>query len=162
MKSKAKYTAKDVLEMVIEAKSKGVDFYMALARNSENYHVAQLFAELAKDEQKHRMALEKWLKGMKLDKKEEAYPGEKSMFLKSLVDDSIFICGEACKRALKTTISEEEALKVALNFEKDFMLFLHELKYSLSDKKDEATIDKLLDEESRHVRDMFKLVDKIR
>lgn len=158
---KSKYTAKDVLEMVIQAKSKGVDFYMALARNSENYHVAQLFAELAKDEQRHKIALEKWSKTMKSDKKDEAYPGDKLMFLKSLVDKSIFLCSEACKKALNTTISEEEALKVALNFEKDFMLFLHEFKYNLSDKKDVLLIDKLLDEEATHVRDMFKLVDKI-
>ncbi|HNX90906.1 MAG TPA: ferritin family protein [Candidatus Omnitrophota bacterium] len=161
MKDKAKYTAKDVLEMVIQAKSKGVDFYMALARNSENYHVAQLFAALAKDEQKHKLALEKWKKTFKTDKKDEAYPGEKTMFLKALVDESIFLCGDACKRVLKTTISEEEALKVALNFEKDFMLFLHELKYNLADAQGSSTIDKLLDEEAQHVRDMFKLVDKI-
>ena len=41
-----KYTSKDILKMAIQAKAKGIDMYMAFARNSENYHVSQLFAEL--------------------------------------------------------------------------------------------------------------------
>ena len=37
------YTAKDIIEMVIQAKERGIELYHVLAKNSENYHVGQLF-----------------------------------------------------------------------------------------------------------------------
>ena len=41
------YTSKDIIEMAVQAKARGVELYLTLARNSENYHVGRLFTELA-------------------------------------------------------------------------------------------------------------------
>jgi len=155
-----KYTSKDILEMSVQAKSKGVELYLALARNSGNYYVSKLFTELAKDEQRHKHELERWMEHLKDEKREEAYPGERSLFLKSLVEENTFNCDSAQKKALETTIAEEEALRAGINFEKDFMLFLHELKrHVLPD--DSEIIDTLLDEEVSHIREMFHIKDKL-
>ena len=35
------YTSKDVVQMAVQAKEKGTELYLALARNSENFHVGQ-------------------------------------------------------------------------------------------------------------------------
>lgn len=154
------YTSKDILEMAVQAKAKGVELYLALARNSGNYHVGKLFMELAKDEQRHRHELEKWLDKLKSEKQEEAYPGERSLFLKSLADENTFRCDTAQKKALETTIDEEEALRAGINFEKDFMLFLHELKRHVS-HEEPGVIDTLIDEEIRHLREIFNIKDKL-
>jgi len=154
------YTSKDILEMSIQAKSKGVELYLALARNSGNYYVGKLFMELAKDEQRHKHELEKWLEKVKGEGQEEAYPGEKSMFLRALVDDNTFNCDEAQKKALETTISEEDALRAGINFEKDFMLFLHELKGHVKDE-DSKVVDKLIDEEIKHLKEIINIKDKL-
>ena len=154
------YTAKDILEMAIQAKTKGIELYLTLARNSNNYYVGKLFMELAKDERNHKKELEKWFKKAAKNKKDEAYPGEKSLFLKSLAETSSFNCSETQKKALETTISEEEALRAGVNFEKDFMLFLHELKLHMPSKETEV-IDELLDEEIKHIRTIFKIKDKL-
>ena len=68
--------------------------------------------------------VEKWFDDLRSDEREEAYPGEKSLYLKDLVDENVFNCEGACKQALEKTISEEEALQAGITFEKDFMLFL--------------------------------------
>lgn len=154
------FTSKDVIKMSIQAKEKGVELYLALAKNSSNYYVGKLFVELAKDEQRHKHELEKWLAKLKDEGREEAYPGEKSLFLKALVSDNAFNCDEACKKMLETTISEEEALRAGINFEKDFMLFLHELKRHVPEN-DSAVIDKLIDEEIDHIREIIKIKDKL-
>ncbi|MBD3379141.1 MAG: hypothetical protein GF408_01600 [Candidatus Omnitrophica bacterium] len=155
-----KYTAKDVIDMAIQSKSKGVDLYLDLARNSENYHVGKLFMELAKDEQKHKHELEHLRESIASEKAEEAYPGEKALYLNALVDTSTFNCDETLKKVLETTISEEEALQAGITFEKDFLLFLHELKLNVL-KEAEETIDNLLSEEIKHLGDMFNLKDSL-
>jgi len=156
----AEYTTRDIIEMAVQAKDKSVEFYMALARNSENYHVSQLFAELAKSKQHHKLELKKWLDTIGEEKREEAYPGERSLFLKSLVDEKTFNCDNAQKKLLETTISEEEALGAGIGFEKDFMLFLHELKQHVSDEGTDI-IDKLIDDEIKHIKEMFDVKDKL-
>lgn len=154
------YTSKDIVEMAIQAKARGVELYLALARNSENYHVGRLFTEFAKDEQRHKIQLEKLLNSLSTDKREEAYPGERSLYLKALVDANTFECDAAKKQALETTVSEEEALKAGITFEKDFMLFLHDLRqHAIADG--ENTVDNLLDDEARHLKEMMHLKEKI-
>ena len=155
------YTAKDIIEMAVQAKGRGVELYMLLARNSENYHVGRLFTELAKDEQRHRIQLEKMLSSLSGKEREEAYPGERSLYLRALVDANTFNCDEAKKKTLETTISEEEALKAGINFEKDFMLFLHDLKLHTSEKASEGVVDSLLEDEIKHLSEMFKLKDEL-
>ena len=154
------YTSKDIIQMAVQAKARGVELYIALARNSENYHVGRLFTEFAKDEQRHKMELEKWLGYLSGDKREEAYPGERSLYLKALVDSNAFNCDAAQKQALETTISEEAALQAGITFEKDFMLFLHDLKQHMVEEA-ESTIDSLIDDEVRHLREMFHLKEKL-
>lgn len=157
---KTVYTSKDVVQMAVQAKEKGTELYLALARNSENFHVGQLFTEFAKDEHRHKMQLEKWMAELSPEKQEEAYPGERSLYLKALVDANAFTCNAATKKALETTISEEEALQAGITFEKDFMLFLHDLKQQVS-SDGESTIDSLIDEEVEHLKEMFHLKEKI-
>ena len=155
------YTSKDIIEMAVQAKGRGVELYMLLARSSENYHVSMLFAEFAKDEQRHRIQLEKWLASLAKARHEEAYPGERSLYLKALVDANTFVCDNAKKQALEKNINEEEALQAGITFEKDFMLFLHDLKQHVSGDG-EDTIDMLIDDEIRHLREMFHLKEKLR
>ena len=155
------YTSKEIIEMAIQAKEKGVELYMALARNSENYHVSQLFAEFAKDEEHHKLELKKWIEEFDVKRQEEAYPGEKALYLKAMVDAHAFNCDTVQKQLLGTTVSEEAALQAGITFEKDFMLFLHELKQHLAADEDAQTIDALLDDEARHLREMFNLKEKV-
>lgn len=154
------YTSRDIVQMAVQAKTRGVDLYLVLARNSENYHVGKLFTEFAKDEQRHKIHLEKWLDSFDSGAREEAYPGERSLYLKALVDANTFNCDVAKKQALEKTISEEEALQAGITFEKDFMLFLHDLKQHVA-RGGVGTIDSLIEDETRHLREMFHLKEKL-
>ena len=154
------YTSKDIIQMAVQAKERGVELYLALARNSENYHVGRLFTEFAKDEQRHKLELERWLKYLSGDKLEEAYPGERALYLKALVDANAFHCDAAKEQALEKIIVEEQALAAGISFEKDFMLFLHDLKQHVV-PEGESTIDSLIDDEVRHLSEMFHLREKI-
>jgi len=155
------YNSREIVQMAIQAKARGVELYMALARSSENYHVSNLFAELAKEAQRYKIQLEKWLEELDEHKREEAYPGEKAMYLKALVDANTFNCDKAKKQALEKTISEEDALRAGITFKKDFMLFLHELKHHAG-SEGTGTIDSIIEEEIAHLKDMFHLEEKMK
>jgi rubrerythrin len=154
-----KYTAKDILEMAVDAKAKGIGLYLSLAEASQNYHVGKLFLEWAKDEKKHKKELEKMLKKIK-SAKEEAYPGEVSLFLKALADENAFHCDGVCARALKTTISEKEAFKACISFEKDFALFLHSLRSEVVEA-DRKVVDSLIEDEMQHMKEMFAISNNL-
>lgn len=155
------YNSVDIVKMAIQAKARGVELYMALARNSDNYHVSNLFAGLAKEAQRYKIQLEKWLEELDDHKREEAYPGERALYLKALVDANTFNCDKAEKQALEKTISEEDALRAGITFKKDFMLFLHELKRHAG-PDGSGTIDAIIEEEISHLKDMFHLEEKIK
>ena len=155
------YTAKEIVQMAIQAKVKAVELYLILARNSENYHVGKLFTEFAKSGQKYKMHLERILAEISPQKQEEAYPGERALYLKALVDANTFNCDKAMKKALELTISEEEALQAGINYKKDFMLFLHDLKH-YADSAAGETIDLIIDEETRNLKELFHLQKKIK
>ena len=76
------------------------------------------------------------------------------------MDSNTFNCDTVQKQALGTTISEETALQAGITFEKDFMLFLHELKQHAV-KEGESTVDSLIEDEIRHFREMFHLKEKL-
>jgi len=154
------YRSKDIIQMAIQAKTRGVNLYLALARNSENYHVGKLFTEFAKDEEHHKLQLKKWLSSLGNAEMEEAYPGERALYLKALVDAGTFNCDAAEKEALEKTINEEKALQAGITFEKDFMLFLHDLKQHVRNDAGE-TIDSLIEDEVKHIKEMFHLKERL-
>lgn len=155
------YTVRDVIDMAVQAKQRGVELYLALAKNSENYHVGKLFTELAKDEKRHKIKLSKKLQDIADTDPGEAYPGERSLYLKALVDSNAFVCDKTQETVLKTTIKEEDALHAGITFEKDFMLFLHDIKQNVSDEAKEM-IDLILEEEVKHLGDFFHLKENLR
>lgn len=154
------YTPAEIVRMTIQAKQKAIDLYLLLARNSENYHVGRLFTELAKRGQKNKLALEKVFNTLNEDVKDEAYPGEKSLYLKALVDSKAFICDETEKKALEKTINEEEALQAGISFKKDLLLFLHEIRGQATEEGME-TVDDLIQQEIASIREIFDIKDTI-
>jgi len=149
-----KYTAKDIIKMAIQAKEKGIELYRVLAENSENYHVGQLFERLAQSGEQYKAKLEQIFSVFSIKKQEEAYPGERALYLKALVDANTFVCDSAKEKALEKNISEEDALQAAITFKKDFMLFLHDLKRHAEDSAQEE-IDELVDAEVTQLQEML-------
>ena len=153
------YTAKDIMKMAIQAKERGIELYHVLAKNSENYHVGQLFEKLAVSGEKYKSSLKQILNGLSSEKQEEAYPGERALYLKSLVDANAFVCHQAKEKSLEKTISEEEALQAAITFKKDFMLFLHDLKRH-AEENAQTEIDELIDVEVTQLQEMLHAKEK--
>ena len=152
---------KDALEMAIKAEEKGLELYRALAKNSKNFHVSQIFKELAREEERHVEELKKWDKSLASYKPVEAYPGEYSLYIKAMAEENVFKCDKACERSIEKDISEEDAAAAAINFEKDFMLFLHNVKKHIK-KGEERIVNAIIDSEEKHLKQLYTLQKKIK
>ncbi len=152
---------KEALEMAIRAEEKGLELYKVLARNSKNFHVSQIFKALAREEEKHIEELKKWDKSLASYKPVEAYPGEYILYIKAMAEENVFKCDKACEKSIEKDISEEDAVGAGINFEKDFMLFLHNIKKHIK-KGEEKIVNAIIESEEKHLKQLYTLQKKIK
>ena len=154
-------TGKEALELAIKAEEKGLALYRALAKNSKNFHVSKVFRELAREEDKHVEELNKWDASLTAYKPVEAYPGEYILYIKAMAEESAFKCDNACEKSLEADISEEDAVRAGINFEKDFIIFLHSIKQHIK-KGDEKIVNAIIESEEGHLKKLYTLQKKIK
>lgn len=154
-------TGKEALELAIKAEEKGAALYRTLAKNSKNFHVSRIFKQLAGEEDKHIDELKKWDNNLTAYKPVEAYPGEYILYIKAMAEESTFKCDRACEKSLEADISEEDAIGAGINFEKDFIIFLHNVKRHIK-KGDEKIVNSLIESEEGHLKQLYTLQKKIK
>lgn len=152
---------KEALELAIKAEEKGLELYRTLARNSRNFHVNYVFKELAREEERHIEELRKWDASLTSYKPVEAYPGEYILYIKAMAEESAFKCGKAREKFLEKDINEEDAIKAGISFEKDFMLFLHNIKRHIK-KGEEKIVNAVIESEEKHLRQLYALQKKLK
>ncbi len=154
-------TGKEALELAIKAEEKGAALYKTLAKNSKNFHVSRVFKQLADEEDKHIDELKKWDTSLTAYKPVEAYPGEYVLYIKAMAEESTFKCDRACEKSIETDISEEDAIKTGINFEKDFIIFLHNIKKHIK-MGDEKIVNSVIESEECHLKKLYTLQKKIK
>lgn len=152
--------AREVLDLVIQAEEKGLNLYKTLAKNSRNFHVREVFEELAGQEEKHLDEIRQWEDKIAPEAPVEAYPGEYSLYMKAMADESTFKCDKACELYLEKDVREGDAVQAGITFEKDFILFLHGLKKRVK-AEDRAIVDTLIATEETHLQKLYALKKKI-
>ena len=148
----------EVLEMAKDIEKRGYDFYIGQAKKVKG-NLVELFGKLADDELDHYRRFEELIKMVKKDTQRQAeyvYEPEVSAYLAALVEFSVFPKGQAGQ--VETV---EEALTVAINAEKDSILFYQEM---LVNNQGEAArvIRKLIEEEKQHLLDLVKFNEELK
>ena len=152
------FQATDVVEMALELEKSGESFYRAVAIKAKISKVQALFEELADAELQHYAAFQKlsetvWDEPLML-------PDEWGQYLAYLqaTIQSVFFQGEDKALALAEQVDDEkEALRMAMGFEKETLLFFHDLRDMVSDG-DKAILLRIVNEEKSHLR---RLADEL-
>ena len=156
------FTGREVLELAIKIEQNGATFYQSLAKRAKNPSTTEVFGQLAKEEQGHILRLKDCLNRLaEYDEITESYPGEYKAYLQNLADESVFQCDSACQSLVGKATTEVEAIQVGLFFEKDFLLFLHEMK-SFVKPVEQGVIDSLIIEEKQHLMQLLQLKKLLR
>ena len=96
------------------------------------------------------------LSGVQKCVRHELYPGEYSAYLGALIDDHIFSKAKDEKKLVRRVKNNGEAIDLAIDFEKDSMLFYHEMKNFVREKEGKL-VAKLIKQEQEHIRKLSAL-----
>ena len=141
------FSVREVIEQAIQTEKTGNEFYTAMAKKfHENNELKKLFETLAAQEIKH----EQVFSALRNKIKDEAPEGwdEVALYLKAIVDSEFFLGKDKSLSAVRNVNSSAEAIKFALGFERETLLYYYGLRDMIQEKK---VIDEVIKEEKSHI-----------
>jgi rubrerythrin len=151
------FSAVEVIEQAIQTERLGNAFYSEMsARFSDNEQVKELFSTLAVQEIAHEKKFEEMKSGMADDDLENWE--EASKYLRAIVESEFFLGSKKSLPEMSDVKSPQEAIRFAMGFEKETLLYYLGLRDAVRDR---SIIDKIVDEEKSHIRWLNDLSRKI-
>ncbi len=148
-------SVKEILEFAVYIEERGYEFYIGAIKKFREARITKLFQYLADEEFKHEKIFKKLLKqseGLKGGRRDPEYQAYMHEFCKthSLADR------EAVNAKLAKLSGLEEILDMAMDFEKDSIIFFSQLKEMYA-KGNTVNVDKIIHEEMGHLRKLFQI-----
>lgn len=147
------FSLEDIFKVMIELEDLGNKHYLEMQLLTSDYELKELFGLLAKQENTHKKVYTTYknsnivLKANKADREYQAY-------INSLLKGTIRFLNAS--REIKDF---DHGLDIAVNLEKDTILFLSELKTIIDSNYYEA-IDNILDQERSHLKSLYLYIEK--
>jgi len=148
------FSGKEVLTMAVRIEENGMRFYTDASKAAKSESLKELFKVLAEEEAHHIKVFSDLKKLVAEDTVNEGFDpqlSEASLYLKSIADTEVFTKADKGKEVAKQMHDEKEALKMAIDMEKDSLLFYYEMQ-RLIRASDKAVIESLIEQEKEHVR----------
>ena len=145
-------TAAEALKWALEIEKNGETFYKAVAGKSADPEVKALFEDLAAQERGHYRVFQKMLEEVKPDPDLSRLDyDEYQTYLQVALADALFAGPDKGLALAMEAQDRETALRAAMGFEKDTLLFFYDLREMVSKAEREAISDIIL-EEKAHLR----------
>ena len=156
------FSGEEIVEMGIKIEEMGEFFYRTYADNSKDEKIKELFEYLAKEELKHKEIFQGFYDSMQKNEFSFSYSlnEEVALYFKAIVESRIFIDSESAIKLVEKAKTELEAINFALSFEKDTLIFYYGF-IELVKENTKAIIQKSVDEEKKHIRQLFEFKSKI-
>jgi rubrerythrin len=150
-------TGDEIIEIAARLEESGEVFYAAAAERATSSDVRALFEELAIQEQYHRRAFEQ----MGRDVVELALTPDQwdqfQAYTGALLQQRFFSSPENALSLAVEAQDEEGALQAALGFEKETLLFFHEL-HDVVRGPGQQAVDRIIQEEKRHIQRLSSMI----
>lgn len=154
-------TAQEIIEIAIEIEKNGREFYQIMADSSSTVPLRDLFNYLSAEEDKHRQKFEEILKSAGGYQISDIYYATEYMgYMKAIADERVFAKDISYVDIVKELKSPKQAIEIAIAFEKDSIIFLHELQ-DMVVGVDKKIVQKLLNEERDHIRKLSQIKSQI-
>jgi len=157
----AVFSSSELIEVALGIERSGVAYYSSLAESATDASLRRTYNELADMERKHIRIFQNMLDSV--GTYQPTYGGESEeeyeLYLKALVDSTVFTSDKIARQMAQKASSPAEAIQIALGAEKDSILFYSEMR-DLVPEQDRPIIDKIINEEKLHVRQLSSLKKK--
>ncbi len=146
------YSAGEITAMAVETEKGGKLFYETVAAQSRSQGLKILFRYLANEENRHIQVFEDIAKTVRVAPSEmPANWEEVSLYLKSVTDSRYFLGEGKALSLAKDAKSTDEAIRLALEFEKETLVFYLEAADAVP-QANRPAVEALIREERAHVR----------
>jgi len=149
----------DVVKKLALIEQEGVAFYESLGKYSKNEKIKKLAKTLARVEKSHQKRFEQLsqdLEKRKRAKSSGAMTPEVRQYLLALIDHRIFLSPEQAETAAENIADENEAVDMAIRFEKENILLLFECREIVRGEA-RKFIGTFIGQEKAHVRSLEKI-----
>lgn len=149
------FNAAEVFDIAINIEENGKAFYTRAAQLVDDPGVKSLFEELAKEEEVHKARFSELKNLLPPQAKTPTVPdlsNELDQYIKMMANEHIFNNAANLEQEIKKISSVQDALRLAIQFEKDSVLFFLSMKEATDDTKGREMIDLLIREEQDHVK----------
>ena len=143
------FSIEDVINVMIELETCGNEHYLSLSKQTQSEELKNLFLNLANAEQKHKLRYEN-LKKEILNFEHENVSDDYEAYILSLLKQTIRFLNET-----RNQINVEEGFLLAIQLEKDTILFLMELK-SMIGQQFNADMEQIISEERGHLKLLYQ------
>lgn len=140
----------EIVDIAIYMEQKGYEFYTESAKKFDNLKLVQLFHLLAQEELEHERIFKRMKEKIKTMAPREIKDKDNQASMKDYLKNFVFGINKSVKKKVGAIKTMEDALNVALGFERDSLVFYSTLKKYV-DKKHAAIVENVVQEESRHV-----------
>ena len=147
------FSGSELLEIALGIERNGAAFYEALADKTQNKDAKAIYDYLASEERKHLNTFQGMLNTVGRYQPPEAYAEEYMLYLKSLVDSSVFANVTEAQQKAEKISSEIEALDTGIQAEKDSILFYTEMQNFVR-QPDSKVVLNIIGEEKAHLRQL--------
>ncbi len=142
-----KFSISEVIEQAVRAEKLGYEFYTRMAKKFKKDNQLQgLFKTLAEKELQHK----KTFSDLKTKVKDEEPEGweEVSEYLRAIVESEFFLGKKKSLPSLEHVKSVVGAVKFALGFEKETLLYYYAVRDVIKEKD---VVDEIINEERSHI-----------
>lgn len=159
------FNADEVFQMGMDVEKNGEAYYKRSAELAKDPDVRKAFTYLAKEEKNHWETFRSLREGLHGEKNSQTVidsEGLNELYLDALVKSRLFSNVREAEKAAGNAKDEIEALKAALEFEKDTILFFVGMKAMTRRDFGAEKIDMLIGEEQKHIVRISQEIKKAR
>jgi rubrerythrin len=152
------FAAAEALEMAMQIETNGEVFYNAVAAKVADPSVKKLFQELALQEQRHYEVFQK-MAGIVGGAASPSAPeyDEYHVYLQAALENALFAGRDKALALAEQARDRQAALRVAIGFEKDTLLFFYDLRDMVSGAEQKA-VNGIIQEEKLHLHRLARLL----
>ena len=154
------FSAAEAFEIAMQIEKNGEVFYHAVAVRMTEPSVQKLFQELAAQEQRHYEVFQKMAEtvgGAARPAAPDAERDEYQVYLQATLDNALFAGSDKALALAEQARDRQSALRVAIGFEKDTLLFFYDLR-DMTGPAEQKAINGIIQEEKLHVRRLAKFL----
>lgn len=153
------FNARELLEVAIQIEVNGTEYYSRMAEKAKNEETKKIFNQLSLEEKQHITDFTNIREGLESDKieiPEEFLSEEVNQYLHSFSDGQVFPNWRSADEVAKEIHSDLEAVMHAISFEKDSLIYFHEIFDLLPEEaSDRKAIGELIRQEKIHIAQLY-------